>query len=106
MAKHTFKNTGQINCYPNVRLTWDTGHDAVSGFTDRQYLLQHENEIAHMHLHDAAGTKDHQVLFEGELNIKELFKFAERKNIRALVEVKTKEALEKSTKALQLLMQS
>jgi len=92
--------------HKNVKLTWDTGHDAVSGFTDRQYLMQHDNEIAHMHLHDAVGTKDHQILFEGKLNIAELLKFAESKNIQVLVEVKTEKALEKSIKALHHLMQS
>lgn len=81
---------------PNIKLTWDTGHDALSKFTDKQYLMLNENKIAHMHLHDAVGTKDHQVLFEGELNINELLKFAEQKNIGVLVEVKTAEALEKS----------
>lgn len=86
--------------YPNVKLTWDTGHDAVSRFTDKQYLMQHENEIIHMHLHDALGTKDHQVLFEGDLNIPDLLAFAEKKKIRALVEVKTAEALERSIKLL------
>ncbi len=86
--------------YPNVRITWDTGHDAVSGFTDSQYIMLHENEVAHMHLHDAAGTKDHQVLFEGSLDIAGLLAFAEQKNIRVLVEVKTAEALERSIKAL------
>ena len=88
--------------YPNVKLTWDTGHDALSKFTDKQYLMQHENEIVHMHLHDASGTKDHQVLFEGDLNITELFKFSEQRNIAVLVEVKTKEALEKSIDALRI----
>lgn len=86
--------------YPNVKLTWDTGHDAVSKFTDKQYLMLHESKIAHMHMHDAVGTKDHQVLFEGELNINELFKFAEQKNIRTLIEVKSSEALEKSISAI------
>lgn len=81
---------------PNIKLTWDTGHDALSKFTDKQYLMLNENKIAHMHLHDAVGTKDHQVLFEGELNINELLKFAQQKNIGVLVEVKTAEALEKS----------
>lgn len=86
--------------YSNVKLTWDTGHDAVSGFTDKQYLMLHENEVVHMHLHDSIGTKDHQILFEGELNIAGLLTFAEQKKIRVLVEVKTAEALEKSIKAL------
>lgn len=87
--------------YPNVGLTWDTGHDALSGFTDRQYLQLHENEIIHMHLHDAIGTKDHQILFEGSLDIQKLFAFAKQKKIRALVEVKTADALEKSISALE-----
>lgn len=88
--------------YPNIKLTWDVGHDAVSSFTDKIYLMEHQDEISHMHLHDAVGTKDHQVLFEGALNISELLKFAKQKNIRALVEVKTAEALEKSTNALKV----
>lgn len=87
--------------YPNVKLTWDAGHDAVSKFTDKKYLMLHEDKIAHMHLHDVSGTKDHQVLFEGGLNIEELLKFAERKDIRVLVEVKTKDALEKSINSIQ-----
>ncbi|MFA9423338.1 MAG: sugar phosphate isomerase/epimerase family protein [Sedimentibacter sp.] len=86
--------------YPNVKLTWDTGHDAVSNFTDQIYLMNHKDEITHMHLHDAVGTKDHQVLFEGDLNIPELIQFAKQKNIRVLVEVKTAAALEKSIDAL------
>lgn len=86
--------------YPNVKLTWDTGHDAVSKFADKEYLMIHENKITHMHLHDVVGARDHQPLFEGELNINELLNFAEGKNIRVLIEVKTKEALEKSIRSL------
>lgn len=86
--------------YPNISLTWDTGHDAVSKFTDNEFLMLHENKIAHMHLHDVTGVKDHQPLFEGELNINELLNFAKEKNIRVLIEVKTKEALERSIESL------
>jgi sugar phosphate isomerase/epimerase len=86
--------------YPNIKLTWDTGHDAVSSFTDKKYLMENEKSIAHMHLHDCVDKKDHQSLFEGELDIMELMNFADSKDIRALVEVKTAEALEKSIYAL------
>ena len=86
--------------YPNIKLTWDAGHDAAAKFSDKRYLMFHEDKIAHMHLHDVDGEKDHQVLFEGKLNISELLRFAERKGIRVLVEVKTKEALEKSIDSL------
>lgn len=86
--------------HPNIKLTWDTGHDAVSSFTDRKYLMENEKSIAHMHIHDCLDKKDHQVLFEGELDIMELMNFAEQKDIMALVEVKTAEALEKSILSL------
>ena len=86
--------------YPNIMLSWDTGHDAVSNFTDKEYLMAHKNKIGHMHLHDAAGTKDHQVLFEGSLDIIGLLKFAETMDIRALIEVKTEDALIKSINKL------
>lgn len=82
--------------YPKIKLTWDTGHDAVSNFKDRIYLLDNREHIAHMHLHDAKGSHDHQVLFKGELNIKKLLNFAQTMNIMALIEVKTEEALIKS----------
>ena len=86
--------------YPNIMLSWDTGHDAVSNFTDKEYLMAHKNKIGHMHLHDAAGTKDHQVLFEGSLDIIGLLNFAESMGIRALIEVKTEDALIKSINKL------
>lgn len=86
--------------YPNVNLTWDTGHDAVSNFTDKQYLMKHVNKIAHMHFHDAKGQNDHQVPFDGELNISELIEFAKQQDIRMLIEVKTKDSLKKSVEIL------
>jgi sugar phosphate isomerase/epimerase len=86
--------------YLNVNLTWDTGHDAVSNFTDKQYLMKHLDKIAHMHFHDAKGQSDHQVPFDGELNIIELIKFAKQQDIRMLIEVKTKDSLKKSVEIL------
>lgn len=82
--------------YSNVKLCYDIGHDAMSNYTDQPYLLSHQDKIAHMHLHDYTNKKDHQVLFEGELDIKKFLSFASEKNISALIEVKTKQALQKS----------
>ena len=82
--------------YPKIKLTWDTGHDSVSNFKDQIYLMENREHIAHMHLHDAKGSHDHQVLFEGELDIKKLLNFAQSMNIKTLIEVKTEEALIKS----------
>lgn len=97
---HIQKTLDKAILFPNVKLTWDTGHDALSKFSDKQYLMLHNDKIAHMHLHDATDNNDHQVLFEGNLNISEFIKFAEEKDIRVLVEVKTVESLEKSIKKL------
>lgn len=94
--KYIQKTLNKALKYPNIKLTWDTGHDAGSNFTDKEYLIANKNHIAHMHLHDAKAKNDHQVLFEGELNINELLHFAKSQNIRALIEVKTEEALSKS----------
>lgn len=82
--------------YENIKLSWDTGHDSVSNFTDKIYLMEKEDYISHMHLHDAKGSSDHQVLFEGDLNIVELLDFAKQKDISVLIEVKTADALIKS----------
>ena len=86
--------------YPNVNLTWDTGHDAVSNFTDKKYLMKHVDKITHMHFHDAKGQNDHQIPFDGELNISEIIEFAKERNIKMLIEVKTSEALKKSVNIL------
>lgn len=86
--------------YPNIKLTWDTGHDAVSGFTDKAYLLKHISEISHMHFHDAKGQNDHQVPFDGDLDVAGLIDFAGKQGIRLLIEVKTAEALTKSVNIL------
>lgn len=94
--KYIQKTLNQALQYPNIKLTWDTGHDSGSNFSDKEYLMWNKEQIAHMHLHDAKGKNDHQILFEGDLNITELLQFAKLQNIRALIEVKTEEALMKS----------
>jgi sugar phosphate isomerase/epimerase len=99
---HIQKTLDKAILFPNIKLTWDTGHDALSKFTDKQYLMLHKDKIAHMHLHDATDKNDHQVLFEGNLNINELLKFAVENDIRVLVEVKTAESLQKSIKKLNI----
>lgn len=86
--------------YPNIKLTWDTGHDAKSKFTDKEYLMKNRDKIVHMHLHDAIGNKDHQIPFDGELNIEELITFAKQQDITMLIEVKTAAALRKSVRIL------
>lgn len=90
--------------YENINLTWDTGHDAVSEFTDRKYLLKNKDKIVHMHFHDAKGKNDHQVPFKGDLNIYELIEYAKKFEVSFLVEVKTAEALKKSINILRTII--
>lgn len=98
--KYIQKTLDKALTYPNIKLTWDTGHDAVSNFTDKEYLLANKNHIGHMHLHDTIGNKDHQILFQGQLDIHELLNFAKSINITTLIEVKTQGALIESIKNL------
>lgn len=95
--------TGAIEKLANMDglfFTWDTGHDGTSGFREKDILLKYENKISHMHLHDYNGKSDHQVLFSGEINIKEMLLFAENHNLRVVVEVKTVDSLRKSIELL------
>lgn len=82
---------------PVFGITFDTGHNAGSGF--RQYPLIERNigRLSHMHLHDYSKDKgDHLPLGEGELNIDEYLSLAEEHNCRVLLETKTVEGVRKS----------
>jgi sugar phosphate isomerase/epimerase len=81
-------------------LTWDVGHDARSGFKEREVLMRHEDRIRHMHLHDYNGRSDHQVPGTGMIDIPAMLDFARRKDIRTLVEVKNAASLRESVKAV------
>jgi len=88
-------------CYlDSFHLTWDVGHDARSGFREREVLLRHEDRIRHMHLHDYNGKSDHQVPGTGIIDIPGMLDFARRHDIRVLVEVKTASSLRESVKAV------
>jgi len=86
---------------PGFWLTWDVGHDAKSHYRDQEVLARHEDRIAHMHLHDYDGIRDHQPLYMGQLDISVPVAFARERDMRVLIEVKTKEALVQSVEGLQ-----
>lgn len=108
----SFENTGHFHLLyishalelladlPGFWLTWDVGHDAASGYRERNLLVRHASRIAHMHLHDFDGARDHQPLFTGLVDIPEALQFADEENLRVVLEVKTKEALVQSVDAL------
>lgn len=84
----------------NIKLTWDTGHDFISGYKDRKVLLSHEDKITHMHLHDAKEKKDHQIIYDGILKIDELITFGIGNGLSVLIEVKDVKSLEESIRRL------
>lgn len=90
----------ELCCLDPFHLTWDVGHDARSGFKERELLLKHEDRIRHMHLHDYNGKSDHQVPGTGMVDIPAMLDFARRKGIRVLVETKTPGALRESVRAV------
>ena len=81
-------------------LTWDVGHDYSSSHVDRDFLLEHQSDIKHIHLHDAKGKKDHLALYSGEVDLKEKLEIAKKNRASVLIEVKTKESLIQSVARL------
>lgn len=77
-------------------LTWDVGHDARTGYQEREVLLRHADRVRHMHLHDYNGASDHQVPGTGQVDIAGMLDFASRHGLSVLVETKTRASLEQS----------
>ncbi len=76
---------------------YDIGHDNNDG--DKLYNLLKDNDITFLeyHIHDGNGKKCHLALGEGTMDIKMYKEMAsKRDNVYALLEVKSKEDLEKS----------
>ena len=74
-------------------LTWDIGHDARTGYMEKEVLMRHEDRIKHLHLHDYNGVSDHQVPFTGSIDIMAALDFARRRRATVLVEVKNESSL-------------
>lgn len=87
---------------PVFAVTFDTGHDASRGFTQRPIIDRHIDRLCHMHLHDAIpdDRRDHLPLGEGILPIADYLRLADEHNCRVLVEVKTIEGLRRSVARL------
>lgn len=86
--------------HPAFGLTYDTGHDHAGGGSDRREILARENHLRHMHLHDAAGRRDHLALGTGELDIHDRLALAQKHNCRAVLETKTAAGLAQSAEWL------
>lgn len=81
---------------PVFGLTYDVGHNHCNGKTDEPIILAREEKLCHMHLHDAAGTRDHQALGTGELDVLRYLNLAHAHDCTVLLETKTAAGLEES----------
>ena len=79
--------------YDNLFFTLDLGHNIRYGNIAKEEFLKYKDKIKHVHLHDYNGSKDHQELFTGILDIKEELDFCNKHNLDVLIEVKRKDEL-------------
>ncbi len=86
---------------PVFGLTMDIGHCHGGGNADEDYFLSHRSRLRHMHGHDAIGKRDHQVLGDGEIDLRARFALAKDCKARVVLETKTVAALTESVRRLE-----
>lgn len=83
---------------PVFALTFDVGHNHGCGGKDEAFIRARGERLAHMHLHDALGKKNHLALGTGELDATKYLRFAQERNCRAVLETKTIAGLRESVR--------
>jgi sugar phosphate isomerase/epimerase len=82
---------------PAFGLTYDVGHNHCIGSADEPHIFARLEKLHHMHLHDVRdGTKDHQALGTGELDIFKYLNLARQRDCTVVVETKTIAGLKES----------
>ncbi len=81
-------------------LTFDIGHSHCVDNIDEKFIINRENKLSHLHLHDAQDKKDHMTLGTGNVNVEKYIELAKKHNCTVVLETKTVEALKKSVKWL------
>ena len=87
---------------PKFGLTWDIGHSKAVKEKDVPFLTGNQEYLIHFHIHDGREEppSNHLALGDGEIDIMERLKLAERQNARCVLETKTTAALRKSVEWL------
>ena len=85
---------------PAFALTYDAGHDACDGFAAAEFYRAHEGRVKHVHLHQANETTCHLPLGGGRVDENDWLARAENGGMRVVIEVKSREGLERSVNAL------
>ena len=83
---------------PAFGLTFDIGHNHGIGGADEAVIMKRADKLCHMHMHDAAGKRDHLALGTGELDLPRYFSLAGIHSCRAVLETKTILGLKESVK--------
>ena len=78
---------------PLFGLTFDIGHNHSAEDVDRPFFLAHKERLHHFHIHDAIGGKNHLPLGTGEIDLPWHLALAAERDCRAVLEVKTAQAL-------------
>ena len=96
------KETAPITVKANfLGATYDVGHNHCIGGADEPHILPRASKLHHMHLHDVRdGTKDHQALGTGELDIFKYLDMARQHHCSVVVETKTIAGLKESARWL------
>lgn len=81
---------------PVFGLTFDVGHNRCKGGMDEPVILQRQNRLHHMHIHDVVDGKDHRPLGTGELDKEKYLSLAQKRNCSVVLETKTIAGLEES----------
>jgi sugar phosphate isomerase/epimerase len=97
---HVRKAVERLAQMDGFRLTWDTGHNAGTGYLETPILERYSELIAHMHIHDFSSARDHQVLFSGTVNLDKAIHFASSRDIGAVIETKTVDSITESVRRL------
>lgn len=85
---------------PVFGLTLDIGHSHGVEDADEPFFRRHDDRLIHMHGHDGAGKKNHLALGDGEIDLRERFAWAKRREARVVLETKTIAALRTSVARL------
>lgn len=86
---------------PAFGLTFDVGHNLCKDGADEPVILARKEKLCHMHLHDVKnGSKDHQALGTGQLDIRKYLNLARDCGAAVVVETKTIAGLKASVQWL------
>ena len=83
---------------PKFGITWDIGHSKATKEKDVPFIMEHEDKLIHLHIHDGSEEppRNHLALGDGEICLKDRLALAQKRNARCVLETKTIEALKKS----------